>query len=135
VQLPDWVEQITRWQVGTLLRAGSCRAADTDTLGLPNLPGYRDCHGFRKHDVLSQAATRIAGDSIVFDRSPYVVFWVIDPDTDAEVPCGQHGRVVMNHISKGVFILNNLERDTAIGGPAPTVTPVIRLARSHPSRW
>jgi len=64
--------------------------------------------------------TRVEGDSFMFDpRSPYVVFWVIDPDTGAEVPYGARGQVVMNHVSKGMFIPNNLERDTAIRIPGP----------------
>ena len=71
--------------------------------------------------ILSQAATRIAGDgSFVFDpRSPYVVFWVIDPETGEQVAYGDRGQVVMNHVSKGMFIPNNLERDTAIRTPGP----------------
>ena len=60
------------------------------------------------------------GGTFIFDpRTPYVVFWVIDPDTGEQVPYGQRGQVVMNHISKGMFIPNNLERDTAIRIPAP----------------
>ena len=71
--------------------------------------------------ILSQATTRIAdGGEFVFDpRNPYVVFWVIDPDTGAQVPYGELGQVVMNHISKGMFIPNNLERDCAIRTPGP----------------
>ena len=82
--------------------------------------------------ILSQAATRIAGPSgrsagsapadgeFVFDpRTPYVVFWVIDPDTGEQVSYGDRGQVVMNHVSKGMFIPNNLERDTAIRTPGP----------------
>ena len=58
--------------------------------------------------------------SFVFDpRTPYVVFWVIDPDTGEQVPYGERGQVVMNHVSKGMFIPNNLERDTAIRVPGP----------------
>ena len=65
--------------------------------------------------ILSQAATRVVGDAAVFDpRSPYVVFWVVDPATGEQVPYGQRGHVVMNHVSKGMFIPNNLERDTAV---------------------
>jgi hypothetical protein len=48
-----------------------------------------------------------------------VVFWVIDPDTDHQVPYGERGQVVMNHVSKGMFIPNNVERDTAIRVPGP----------------
>jgi phenylacetate-coenzyme A ligase PaaK-like adenylate-forming protein len=70
--------------------------------------------------ILSQAATRVADGSFVFDpRSPYVVFWVIDPETGEQVPYGERGQVVMNHVSKGMFIPNNLERDTAIRTPGP----------------
>jgi hypothetical protein len=70
--------------------------------------------------VLSQAVTRIDGDSFVFDpRTPYVVFWVVDPGTGQQVPYGRLGQVVMNHISKGMFIPNNLERDLAIRMPGP----------------
>ena len=35
------------------------------------------------------------------------------------MPYGQRGQVVMNHISKGMFIPNNLERDEAIRMPGP----------------
>jgi hypothetical protein len=57
----------------------------------------------------------------VFDaRSPYVAFEVIDPDSGAPVPYGQRGQVLAHHLSKVMFIPNNLERDTAIrvAGPA-----------------
>jgi phenylacetate-coenzyme A ligase PaaK-like adenylate-forming protein len=71
--------------------------------------------------ILSQAATRVIGDTFVFDpRTPYVVFWVIDPDTGEQVAYGERGQVVMNHVSKGMFIPNNLERDTAIRTPGPS---------------
>ena len=71
--------------------------------------------------ILSQAATRTTDDgSFIFDpRSPYVVFWVIDPDTGLQVPYGERGQVVTNHISKGMLIPNNLERDTAIRVSGP----------------
>jgi hypothetical protein len=72
--------------------------------------------------ILSQAMTRRTGDGepFVFDpRTPYVVFSVVDPDTGVEVPYGQRGQVVMNHLSKGMFLPNNLERDSAIRLPGP----------------
>ena len=43
----------------------------------------------------------------------------LDEDTGDEVPYGERGQVVMNHISKGMFIPNNLERDTAIRMQGP----------------
>jgi hypothetical protein len=44
---------------------------------------------------------------------------VIDPDTGRPVPYGERGQVVMNHISKIMFVPNNLERDTTmrVAGP------------------
>ena len=95
---------------------------DMDTLDLLRqiFPDTAIATAFGSTMVLSQAATRVDGDSIVFDpRSPYVFFWVVDPDTGAEVPYGERGQVVMNHVSKGMFIPNNLERDTAIRWPGP----------------
>ncbi|KZM75350.1 phenazine antibiotic biosynthesis protein [Nocardia terpenica] len=54
-------------------------------------------------------------EEIVYDpRSPIVTFRVVDPDTREPVPYGQRGQVVMNHVSKGMFLPNNLERDSAI---------------------
>jgi hypothetical protein len=93
-----------------------------DTLDLLRsiFPNTAIAMAFGSTMVLSQAATRVDGDSLIFDpRSPYVVFWVIDPETGAEVPHGERGQVVMNHIGKGMFIPNNLERDTAIRMPGP----------------
>ncbi len=56
----------------------------------------------------------------VFDPfSPYISFRVIDPETGRAVPYGERGRVVMNHVSKGQLLPNNLERDTAVRVPAP----------------
>jgi hypothetical protein len=43
-----------------------------------------------------------------------VAFRVVDPETGDTVPYGERGQVVMNHISKGMFIPNNLERDSAV---------------------
>lgn len=92
---------------------------DIDTLDLLRsiFPSTSISVVFGSTMILSQAVTRIGldGESFVFDpRSPYVVFWVIDPDTGEQVPYGERGQVVMNHVSKGMFIPNNLERDTAI---------------------
>ncbi|WP_099022490.1 phenylacetate--CoA ligase family protein [Mycolicibacterium palauense] len=73
--------------------------------------------------ILSQAVTRARSghaDPFVFDpRSPYAVFWVVDPESGEPVPYGQRGQVVMNHVSRGMFIPNNLERDTAVRVPGP----------------
>ncbi|MER5868438.1 phenazine antibiotic biosynthesis protein [Streptomyces sp. NPDC002044] len=54
-------------------------------------------------------------EDIVYDpRSPVVTFGVVDPATGEAVPYGRRGQIVMNHVSKGMFLPNNLERDTVI---------------------
>ncbi|MCX5123651.1 phenazine antibiotic biosynthesis protein [Streptomyces sp. NBC_00347] len=59
-------------------------------------------------------------EEIVYDPgSPVVTFLVVDPATGEPVPYGRRGQVVMNHVSKGMFLPNNLERDTAIRVPGP----------------
>ena len=105
-----------------LLLSGAHVDADTLDLLRNIFPDTTITMAFGSTMVLSQAVTRIAddGETFVFDpRSPYVVFWVIDPDTGDQVPYGELGQVVMNHISKGMFIPNNLERDLAIRVPGP----------------
>jgi hypothetical protein len=55
-----------------------------------------------------------ADDPCVFDpQSPYITFSVVDPETLRPVGYGERGQVVMNHISKGMLLPNNLERDNA----------------------
>jgi phenylacetate-coenzyme A ligase PaaK-like adenylate-forming protein len=116
----DSLVDLVNGKIRYLLLSGA--HVDVDTLDLLRqiFPNTAIAIAFGSTMVLSQAATRVEGDSFVFDpRSPYVFFWVIDPDTGAEVPYGERGQVVMNHISKGMFIPNNVERDTAIRIPGP----------------
>ncbi|MFZ5889626.1 MAG: AMP-binding protein [Myxococcota bacterium] len=55
-----------------------------------------------------------SNEPCVFDPfSPYISFSVINPKTGTEVPYGQRGQVVMHHLSKGMLLPNNLERDLA----------------------
>jgi hypothetical protein len=103
-----------------LLLSGAHVDADTLDLLREIFPNATITMAFGSTMVLSQAVTRTEGDAFVFDpRTPYVVFWVVDPDSGERVPYGQQGQVVMNHISKGMFIPNNLERDLAIRMPGP----------------
>jgi acyl-CoA synthetase (AMP-forming)/AMP-acid ligase II len=116
----DGLAELVNSKIRYLLLSGA--HVDVDTLDLLRqiFPNTAIAMAFGSTMVLSQAATRTDGDSFIFDpRSPYVVFFVIDPETGAEVPYGDRGQVVMNHISKGMFIPNNLERDTAIRLPGP----------------
>jgi len=108
-------------KVGYLLLSGAHVDADTLDVLRDIFPNTTITMAFGSTMVLSQATTRITEDAqFVFDpRTPYVVFWVVDPDTGEKVPYGQLGQMVMNHISKGMFIPNNLERDRAIRMPGP----------------
>jgi phenylacetate-coenzyme A ligase PaaK-like adenylate-forming protein len=116
----DRLVELVNAKIRYLLLSGA--HVDMDTLDLLReiFPNTAVAMAFGSTMVLSQAATRVDSDVLIFDpRSPYVFFWVIDPDTGAEVPYGARGQVVMNHVSKGMFIPNNLERDTAIRLPGP----------------
>lgn len=118
----DAMVELINEKVGYVLLSGA--HLDTDTLDLLRdiFPGTAITMAFGSTMILSQAVTRANADtgSLIFDpRTPYVVFWVVDPDTGETVPYGQRGQVVMNHLSKGMFIPNNLERDSAIRMPGP----------------
>jgi hypothetical protein len=108
----ELINEKIRW----LLLSGA--HVDVDTLDLLRdiFPNTTITMAFGSTMILSQAQTRETDSGIyAFDpRSPYVVFWVIDPESGDQVPYGSRGQVVMNHISKGMFIPNNLERDSAV---------------------
>ncbi|WP_026306865.1 AMP-binding protein [Smaragdicoccus niigatensis] len=111
----DAVVDLINEKVRFILLSGA--HVDVDTLDLLRsiFPRASITMAFGSTMVLSQASTRLRDDSFVFDpRSPYVVMWVVDPTTGDPVPYGSRGQVVMNHLSKGMFIPNNLERDSAI---------------------
>jgi phenylacetate-coenzyme A ligase PaaK-like adenylate-forming protein len=117
----DALVDLINQKIQYLLLSGAHVDPDTlDVLG-DVFPATAVSTVFGSTMILSQAATRVTTDGrFVFDpRSPYVVFWVIDPDSGEQVPYGERGRVVMNHVSKAMFIPNNLERDTAIRVQAP----------------
>jgi len=116
----DRVVDLVNAKIRYLLLSGAHVDADTLDLLRDIFPDTTITMAFGSTMVLSQATTRTEGEEFVFDpRTPYVVFWVVDPDTGEQVPHGQRGQVVMNHISKGMFIPNNLERDLAIRMPGP----------------
>jgi phenylacetate-coenzyme A ligase PaaK-like adenylate-forming protein len=116
----DRVVDLVNDKIRYLLLSGAHVDADTLDLLRDIFPNTTITMAFGSTMVLSQAVTRADGDAFIFDpRTPYVVFWVVDPDTGEQVPYGQQGQVVMNHISKGMFIPNNLERDLAIRMPGP----------------
>ncbi len=114
----DAVLELVNQKIRYVLLSGAHLDMDTFDVLRDILPDTAITMVFGSTMILSQARTRAAdtdGDSFIFDpRTPYVVFWVIDPAGGAPVPYGERGQVVMNHISKGMFIPNNLERDTAV---------------------
>lgn len=117
----DRVVDLVNAKIRYLLLSGAHVDADTLDLLRAIFPATTITMAFGSTMVLSQAVTRTGDDgAFVFDpRTPYVVFWVVDPGTGERVAYGQPGRVVMHHISKGMFVPNNLERDLAIRMPAP----------------
>jgi phenylacetate-coenzyme A ligase PaaK-like adenylate-forming protein len=117
----DRIVDLINDKIRYLLLSGAHVDADTLDLLRDIFPDTIITMAFGSTMILSQAVTRIADvDSFVFDpRTPYVVFWVVDPDSGEQVPYGELGQVVMNHISKGMFLPNNLERDMAIRMPGP----------------
>lgn len=128
----DGLVDLVNAKIRYLLLSGAHVDADTLDLLRGIFPDTTITMAFGSTMILSQAVTRIDGDAFVFDpRTPYVVFWVIDPDTGEQVPYGQLGQVVMNHISKGVFLPNNLERDMAIRmrGPAGRLSDSVSAVR------
>jgi phenylacetate-coenzyme A ligase PaaK-like adenylate-forming protein len=119
----DVVVDLVNQKIRYVLLSGA--HLDTDTLDLLReiFPNTAITLTFGSTMILSQAITRASNtdcESFIFDpRAPYVVFWVIDPDTGEKVPYGERGQVVTNHISRGMFIPNNRERDSAIRIPGP----------------
>jgi phenylacetate-coenzyme A ligase PaaK-like adenylate-forming protein len=113
----DLVNEKVRW----LLLSGA--HVDVDTLDVLRdiFPATTITMAFGSTMILSQATTREtdSGAFAFHPRTPYVAFRVVDPETGETVPYGERGQVVMNHISKGMFIPNNLERDSAIRLPGP----------------
>ncbi|MEB4211277.1 phenazine antibiotic biosynthesis protein [Mycobacterium sp. 94-17] len=116
----DQVVALVNDKIRYLLLSGAHVDADTLDLLRGIFPATTITMSFGSTMVLSQAVTRVDGDAFVFDpRTPYVGFWVVDPGTGRRVQYGQRGQVLMNHVSKGMFLPNNLERDLAIRMPGP----------------
>lgn len=73
--------------------------------------------GFGSTMILGNASERPGltdDDPCVYDPfSPYMTFRVVDPQTGRPVEHGERGQIVMNHVSKSLFLPNNLERDYA----------------------
>lgn len=88
-----------------------------------HFPGVRMLSRYSSAMILEGAKERAGlsqDEDIIYDtRSPVVTSRVVDPATGEPVEYGTRGQVVMSHVSKVMFLPNNLERDTAIRVPAP----------------
>ncbi|WLW57548.1 phenazine antibiotic biosynthesis protein [Streptomyces sp. YU58] len=112
------VELINR-KVSLIQWGGAHMDADTRHLFRTEVfPGIQLQGAYGSTMILGGSLERVdttGEDACVFDPlSPYISFSVIDPATGENVPYGERGQVVMNHISKGMLLPNNLERDTAV---------------------
>jgi len=111
----DRLAELVNKKIRYVLLSGAHVDMDTYDLLREIFPETTITMAFGSTMILSQAITSAEPDAFVFaPRTPYVVFWVVDPDTGEPVGVGARGQIVMNHISKGMFIPNNLERDSAI---------------------
>ncbi len=130
---PPLIERLTRSDrlvdlvganIKSILWGGASMDADTRHLLRAEVwPGIDLLGGYGSTMVLGSALERPGladDDPCVFDPfSPYVSFAVVDPGSRREVVYGQRGQVVMHHVSKSMFVPNNLERDTALRIPGP----------------
>jgi phenylacetate-coenzyme A ligase PaaK-like adenylate-forming protein len=129
---------LVRQKVRAIVWAGAHMDADTRALLRTEVfPGVELSGVYGSTMVLGGAVERLGlsdDDPCIFDpTSPYISFWVIDPETGGKVDYGERGQVVMNHVSKSFLLPNNLERDVAtrirppegqVGDSVADVTPV-----------
>lgn len=98
--------------------AGASMDPDTRYLMRTEILTDVDLHGSYGGTMgMSPTLTRLGRPDAVSEIqdpfSPHVTFSVVDPETREPVPYGERGQVVMNHVSKALFIPNNAERDLA----------------------
>ncbi|MEV5705083.1 phenazine antibiotic biosynthesis protein [Actinoallomurus sp. NPDC052274] len=134
----DRLVDLVNQKVGVIYWAGTHMDADTRYLLRTELFPEAELFGaYGSTMVLCVTLDRLGqsvDDPCVFDPfSPYISFSVVRPGTRDVVPYGERGQVVMNHISKAMFMPNNLERDEAtrveplpgqLGDSVADVTPV-----------
>jgi phenylacetate-coenzyme A ligase PaaK-like adenylate-forming protein len=137
----DDLVELVREKVQAIEWGGAHMDADTRQLYRTEVfPGVTLDGNYGSTMVLGGSAERLDltdEDPCIFDPfSPYVTFWVVEPDTGRRVAYGERGQVVMNHVSKSFLLPNNLERDMAtrieplegqVGDSVADVTPVQRF--------
>lgn len=137
----DELVKLVNEKVRMIMWGGAHMDADTRRLLRTEVfPGVELYGNYGSTMILGGAAERLGltdDDPCVFDPySPYISFSVVDPETGSDVGYGERGQVVMNHISKGMLLPNNLERDMAtrirppagqLGDSVADVSPVARF--------
>lgn len=120
----DALVELVNRKVKAFYTAGA--SMDADTRQLLRTEVFPDVllHGsYGGTMVLCPTAARVglpAGSPDVCDPySPFITFGVVDPTDGQPVPYGERGQVVMNHVSRSMFLPNNAERDLAVRWPGP----------------
>jgi phenylacetate-coenzyme A ligase PaaK-like adenylate-forming protein len=134
----DDLVDLVREKVHAIHWGGAHMDADTRALlGSDVFPGVELIGSYGSTMILGGAVERPGltdDDPCIFDVfSPYISFWVVDPESGRKVDYGERGQVVMNHVSKSFLLPNNLERDMAtrirppegqVGDSVADVSPV-----------
>ncbi|MET0136180.1 MAG: AMP-binding protein [Kibdelosporangium sp.] len=118
---PELVE-LVRAKITHLLWGGTHMDPDTRRLYRSDVfPGIPLIGAYGSTMFLGACKERIDladDDPCVYDGLPLTVtFRVVDPRNGESVPYGTRGRLLVNHVSKAMFLPNNLERDTALRLP------------------
>ncbi len=99
-------------------------------------PGAKLVGGYASTMIIGGMVERAGAEAdapAVFDPpAPFTVFSVVAPETGETVPYGERGQVLQHHISRGMFLPNNLERDTAIRVPHRSSEVSDAIADVHP---
>lgn len=112
----DELVALVRKKVRAIMWVGTQMDVDTRHLYRTEVfPETILCSGFGNTMLLGHTCERPGptdDDPCVYDPfSPYMSFTVIDPTTGQPVDYGERGQLVMHHVSKSMFMPNNLERD------------------------
>ncbi|MVU82991.1 AMP-binding protein [Nocardia sp. ET3-3] len=126
-QHDDLVELVNR-KIRTIIWGGTHLDPDTrDLLREEVFPNTTLVGGYGSTMMLGTSVERPGlspDEPCVFDSfAPYTTFQVVDPDSQAVVPYGERGQIVVHHMSRTALLVNNIERDYATRVPAPDGVP------------
>jgi hypothetical protein len=120
----DELVALVRKKVDAIMWVGTQMDADTRHLHRTEVfPGVIVVGGFGNTMLLGHICERPGltdDEPVVYDPfSPYMTLRVVDEQTGQLVEYGERGRLVLSHVSKSLFLPNNLERDhgTRVAGP------------------